>query len=81
MAIAETADILVVVGTSLAVYPAASLATCVPATAKCYLVNPKIPSHFDADGDNPHIQWLKANQIRLQIDIVTGIGNTTLFEQ
>lgn len=50
MAIAETADILIVVGTSLVVYPAASLATCVPATAECYLINPEIPSHFDADG-------------------------------
>jgi NAD-dependent deacetylase len=50
MAIAETADILIVVGTSLQVYPAASLLTCVPATAECYLINPVIPSHIDADG-------------------------------
>jgi NAD-dependent deacetylase len=50
MAIAETADILIVVGTSLFVYPAAGLATCVPASAECYLINPEIPSHFDANG-------------------------------
>lgn len=50
MTIAETADILIVVGTSLVVYPAASLATCVPATTKCYLINPEISTHFDAEG-------------------------------
>jgi NAD-dependent SIR2 family protein deacetylase len=41
---------LIVVGTSLFVYPAAGLATCVPATADCYLINPEIPTHFDVDG-------------------------------
>ena len=50
MAVAETADILIVIGTSLQVYPAASLATCVPTTAKRYLINPQIPAHFDAAG-------------------------------
>jgi len=50
MAIAQTADILIVVGTSLFVYPAASLASCAPTTAECFLINPELPEHFDADG-------------------------------
>jgi len=48
MAIAETADILIVVGTSLYVYPAAGLASCAPVHARRYLINPDIPAHFDA---------------------------------
>ena len=43
-AITATADILIVVGTSLVVYPAASLAYLAPAGASKYLVNPVIPS-------------------------------------
>ncbi|MGB0744090.1 MAG: SIR2 family NAD-dependent protein deacylase [Opitutales bacterium] len=50
MAMARTADILIVVGTSLFVYPAAGLASCAPASADCYLINPEIPEHFDACG-------------------------------
>ncbi|HKK19806.1 MAG TPA: NAD-dependent deacylase [Opitutales bacterium] len=50
MALAETADILIVVGTSLFVYPAAGLASCAPATARRYLINPELPAHFDMDG-------------------------------
>ena len=42
--IVSTADILVVVGTSLAVYPAASLVHYVPARATIYVVDPKTPS-------------------------------------
>lgn len=41
--IASTADILVVVGTSFNVYPAASLLEYVPATAEIYVVDPGIP--------------------------------------
>ncbi|MEO0510662.1 MAG: NAD-dependent deacylase [Verrucomicrobiota bacterium] len=41
--ITATADILIVVGTSLVVYPAASLAYLAPTHAKKYLVNPAIP--------------------------------------
>lgn len=40
----------IVVGTSLFVYPAAGLASWVPATADRYLINPEIPSHFDVNG-------------------------------
>lgn len=41
--ILPTADILIVVGTSLVVYPAASLAYLAPDDAKKYIVNPVIP--------------------------------------
>lgn len=41
--IASTADILIVVGTSLNVYPAASLLEYAPETAKIYLVDPGQP--------------------------------------
>lgn len=41
--IASTADILIVVGTSLNVYPAASLLEYAPETAKIYLVDPGMP--------------------------------------
>lgn len=43
-AIVRTADILIVVGTSLVVYPAASLAFLASETARKILVNPEIPS-------------------------------------
>ena len=42
-AITANADILIVVGTSLVVYPAASLAYLTPSHARKYLVNPVIP--------------------------------------
>ncbi len=41
--IASTADILIVVGTSLNVYPAASLLEYAPEDAKIYLVDPGMP--------------------------------------
>ncbi|WP_269525146.1 SIR2 family NAD-dependent protein deacylase [Coraliomargarita parva] len=41
--ITSTADILIVIGTSLIVYPAASLAYLAPTTAAKFLVNPEIP--------------------------------------
>lgn len=50
MSITQTADILIVVGTSLFVYPAAGLANCAASTADCYLINPELPDHFDAEG-------------------------------
>lgn len=40
-ALCEKADIFIVVGTSLAVYPAAGLIHYVPRTAECFLVDPK----------------------------------------
>lgn len=42
--IAEAADILVVVGTSLQVYPAANLAFCAPAGARRILIDPQPPA-------------------------------------
>ena len=45
--LARRADIFVVIGTSLQVYPAAGLVDFVPAHAKIYLVDPAIPDmHF-----------------------------------
>lgn len=49
-AIVATADVLVVVGTSLAVYPAAGLAYAAPDKAIRYLINPEIPADFRRDG-------------------------------
>ena len=42
--IVARADIFIVVGTSLAVYPAASLIHYIPAHCQVYVVDPKIPS-------------------------------------
>jgi len=43
MRIAQQADIFLVLGTSLQVYPAASLIDYVPPTAKKFLIDPQIP--------------------------------------
>ena len=45
---AESADALIIVGTSLQVYPAAGLVDFTPAHAPIYLVDPNIPEHFKA---------------------------------
>lgn len=42
-AIVQTADVLIVVGTSLKVYPAAGLTRCAPAHCQKYLVDPELP--------------------------------------
>lgn len=42
--IVSTADVIVVVGTSLQVYPAASLAWCAPAGARRFLIDPHPPT-------------------------------------
>ena len=42
-AIVQTADILIVVGTSLKVYPAAGLTQSAPAHCQKYLVDPELP--------------------------------------
>lgn len=44
--VVQQADILVIVGTSLQVYPAASLVDFVPQHAPIYLVDPDIPAGF-----------------------------------
>jgi NAD-dependent deacetylase len=46
--ITETAEIFCVIGTSLAVYPAASLLHYVKNTAKVYLIDPNPPSNLDS---------------------------------
>lgn len=53
--ICQTANIFVVVGTSLNVYPAAGLIHYVPNKAKCFLVDPSdvsVPSHYKHIKDN-----------------------------
>lgn len=47
------ADLFIVVGTSLNVYPAASLTNYVPSSAKCYLVD---PSNVEVSGEFELIQ-------------------------
>lgn len=44
--ICENADFLIVIGTSLNVYPAANIVNFVSATCKKYLIDPKIPQSF-----------------------------------
>ncbi len=53
MALAEQADIFIVVGTSLAVYPAAGLIHYVPATARKYIVDPNLPENNLIRGFHP----------------------------
>ena len=50
IALTETADIVIVVGTSCFVHPAARLVTYAPSKAKRYLINPEIPAHFAPEG-------------------------------
>jgi NAD-dependent deacetylase len=47
--ITQTADILIVVGTSLAVYPAAHLAYCARPKTRKYLIDPEIPESLEVD--------------------------------
>ncbi len=56
--IAATADILVIVGTSLAVYPAASLVRYVRPEIPVYLVDPKQP---DLRGIRNHVEVIQMN--------------------
>ncbi len=48
--VAETADILIVVGTSLAVYPAAGLVPAASKASAVYVVNPEIPESVNRPG-------------------------------
>jgi NAD-dependent deacetylase len=54
-AIVSKADILVVVGTSLVVYPAASLVNYSPSHSKKYIIDPSMPELYSYDGWN-HIK-------------------------
>ena len=49
------ADILIVIGTSLQVYPAASLLQFVPVDAEVFLVDPKPPQNLN------NVQVIRAN--------------------
>lgn len=46
IAICGTADIFLIIGTSLQVYPAAGLAQYVPANAQKFLIDPKLPDSY-----------------------------------
>ncbi|MEP5943102.1 MAG: Sir2 family NAD-dependent protein deacetylase, partial [Balneola sp.] len=48
--IVEEADILVVIGTSLVVYPAASLIDYAPDYCKKYIIDPSAPELYSFDG-------------------------------
>lgn len=54
--IAELADIMLVVGTSLAVYPAAGLTEYAPRTAACYIVDPGTPDMRGRQGRFKHLK-------------------------
>lgn len=43
--LASSADIFIVIGSSLNVYPAAGIINYVPSKAKCFLIDPKIPDY------------------------------------
>jgi NAD-dependent deacetylase len=53
MALAQQADIFIVVGTSLAVYPAAGLIDYVPTSARKYIVDPNMPETSLIKGFHP----------------------------
>jgi NAD-dependent deacetylase len=53
MTLTQQADIFIVVGTSLAVYPAAGLIHYVPATARKYIVDPNLPETNLIKGFHP----------------------------
>lgn len=44
----HAADVLVIIGTSLAVYPAASLVDCLPSDRRIFLIDPNPPAIADA---------------------------------
>lgn len=64
--ICQTADIFIVVGTSLNVYPAAGLIHYVPSEAKCFLVDPSevsVPKNYTIVSENASTGMLKINTI------------------
>lgn len=66
--IAATADILIIVGTSLAVYPAASLVRYVPAEIPVYLVDPNQPDTAGIRNPLEHIRMRAAEGMPLLAD-------------
>ena len=64
--ICQTADIFIVVGTSLNVYPAAGLIHYVPNEAKCFLVDPSevsVPRNYTIVSENASTGMLKLKTI------------------
>jgi NAD-dependent deacetylase len=57
--IVASADILVIVGTSLVVYPAANLVEHVPNHAKIYIIDP----HYPKLSESTQITHIKANAV------------------
>ncbi len=47
--VAQQADILIVIGTSLQVYPAASLIAAASSAERVYVINPKMPPGLDSE--------------------------------
>ncbi len=65
--IVRDADILIIVGTSLAVYPAASLVGYVKPTTKIYLIDPNTPSKSELRGGVIHIKKRSAEGLPLLV--------------
>lgn len=64
--ICKTADLFIVVGTSLNVYPAAGLIHYVPSEAKCFLVDPSevsVPKNYTIVSENASTGMLKLKTI------------------
>ena len=66
--IAGQADILVVVGTSLNVYPAASLLQYAPSSARIYVVDPGQPAFGEYKGRIRHIKKKATEGVPLLVD-------------
>ncbi|MDX1640031.1 MAG: NAD-dependent deacylase [Balneolaceae bacterium] len=70
--IVPEADILLVIGTSLVVYPAAGLVDYAPTDIPRYIIDPSVPELYDYDGWN-HIQKPAAEGMpELEQELITG---------
>ena len=68
----EAADILVVIGTSLVVYPAAGLISCTKPGCKIYLID---PNDVSAAVEHTHIKEKASVGMKQLYDIITNINN------
>lgn len=74
--IVRTADILIVVGTSLAVYPAASLIHFIKPSVPIYLVDPNTPTLSGVSNKVHHIKEKSAIGLPLLVkELVEGVGS------
>ena len=62
------ADIMIVIGTSLVVYPAASLLQFVPEKSKIYLIDPEMPEYLPYGLE---IEFIKAKAVKGTKELVT----------